>query len=241
MAGVIINVITVIAGTLVGLAFGRMIPERFRQMAFFAIGSCTLGFGAIMAIGGFSALSASTIGSFAPIVLAVSLVAGSLAGEALRIEERLEGLGDGIRRRLPAAVAGSAKAGRFSEGFVTASIFFCAGAMTFMGSIQAGLGDPSTLYLKATLDGISSIVLSCALGIGVGFAAATVLVVQGGLALLAGLLGGLITSSMTASIDAVGGVMLIALGVEILDIKKLRVGNMLPSLVVAAAIAGIAG
>jgi uncharacterized membrane protein YqgA involved in biofilm formation len=124
---------------------------------------------------------------------------------------------------------------------MTASIFFCAGAMTIMGSIQAGMGDPSTLYLKSTLDGISSIALSTALGVGVGFSAVTILVVQGGIALGAGALSAFITPAMMASINLVGGAMLIALGIEILGIKKLRVGNMLPALIFAVLMAWLMG
>ncbi|MDR2672389.1 MAG: DUF554 domain-containing protein [Coriobacteriales bacterium] len=265
MTGVGLNILTVIIGTAIGVLFGRVIPERFRQVVFYAIGSCTIAFGAIMAVSGFSDLSATSVGSLAAIVLVLSLVLGSLTGELLRIEQRLEGLGSLMHRLLPRGGpkvgSGTARASEkrteigargnapsdasasstFAEGFMTASIFFCAGAMTIMGSIQAGLGDPSTLYLKSTLDGISSIALSTALGIGVGFSAVTILVVQGGIALGASALSALITPAIMAAINLVGGAMLVALGIEILGIKKLRVGNMLPALIYAIILAAIIG
>ncbi|MDR2714458.1 MAG: DUF554 domain-containing protein [Coriobacteriales bacterium] len=256
MIGVFANVITVLIGTALGLLFGKLIPERFRQIVFYAIGACTIGFGAIIAVGGFTDLSATQVGKLAAIVLVVSLVGGALIGELLRIEDGLEALGGlmhrltqrkgltetkGSTKKVSAKTSKNEAAGLFSEGFVTASVLFCAGAMTILGSIQAGLGDPSTLYLKATLDGVSAIALSTALGIGVGFAAATVLIVQGGLALLAGLLGDAITPAMIASIEVVGGVMLIALGIEILGIKKLKVGNMIPALLIALILGALLG
>ena len=274
MSGVGLNSITVIAGTVLGVLFGRAFPQRFRQMVFYAIGTCTLAFGAVMAVEGFGELSATKIGSLTAIVLVVSLVLGALTGELLRIEQRLEGLGGLMYRLLPKsrglrskaqaqkarnAPANSANIGKsgglpaadpdasvdagstFAEGFMTASIFFCAGAMTIMGSIQAGLGDPATLYLKSTLDGISAIALSAALGIGVGFSALTILVVQGGIALGASALSPLVTPAIMAAISLVGGAMLVALGIEILDIKKLRVGNMLPALVYAVILAALLG
>ena len=275
-----------LAGTLLGVLFGRAFPQRFRQMVFYAIGTCTLAFGVVMAVDGFRELSASEVGSLTAIVLVVSLVLGALTGELLRIEQRLQGLGGllhklmskrrtrrqiGIQkkgageRESPVVLAAAKKsdifsagptdgretgvaedaptdnAANFAEGFMTASIFFCAGAMTIMGSIQAGLGDPATLYLKSTLDGISAIALSAALGVGVGFSALTILVVQGGIALGASALSPLVTPAVMAAISLTGGAMLVALGIEILEIKKLRVGNMLPALVYAVILAALLG
>jgi uncharacterized membrane protein YqgA involved in biofilm formation len=240
LTGVFLNIITVIIGTCIGVLFGRLFPERFRQIAFYAIGSCTIAFGAVSIIGGYTDLSATNVGSLTSVVLVISLVVGSLLGELLKIEDRLEGLGTMVHKLLPKSKkqnVDNSNSSSFAEGFMTASILFCAGAMTIMGSIQAGLGDPSTLYLKSTLDGISSIALSSALGIGVGFSIATIFVVQGGIALSAGALAAYITPAIMASINLVGGAMLIALGIEILGIKKLKVGNMLPALVIAVILA----
>jgi uncharacterized membrane protein YqgA involved in biofilm formation len=262
LTGVGLNIITVIIGTIIGVFFGRLFPERFRQIAFYAIGSCVIAFGAIMAYNGYTELSDTKVGSLSAIVLVISLVLGSLVGELLKIEDRLESLGRLLHRLLSKSskqqvkilsdsdsdnvgdsdnASASAATSTFAEGFMTASIFFCVGAMTIMGSIQAGLGDPSTLYLKSTLDGISSIALSTALGIGVGFSAITILIIQGGITLGAGVLAPFITPAIMSSINLVGGAMLIALGIEILGIKKLRVGNMLPALIFAIFMAWILG
>jgi uncharacterized membrane protein YqgA involved in biofilm formation len=274
MTGVLLNIVTVLVGTATGLLFGRLIPERLRQIVFYALGSCTIGFGAITTVDGYHQLSATQVGSFSALVLVISLVAGALTGEALRIEHRLEQLGQWLHDRLPRRRAGAtdgsaggvlarsdsggtaagadststaagaaagatapASSSHFAEGFMTASIFFCVGAMTFLGSIQAGLGDPSTLYLKSLLDGIAAIALTTALGIGVGFSALTIAVVEGGIALLAILLGDFFTPAIIGSLNLTGGVMLIALGIEIIGIKKLRVANMLPALLVALVLA----
>jgi uncharacterized membrane protein YqgA involved in biofilm formation len=275
MTGVVLNIVTVIAGTVLGLLFGRLIPERFRRIVFYAIGSCTLGFGAITVVSGYGELSATRVDSFAALILVVSLVVGALIGEALRIEYRLEHFASWLHERLPqvekggsagnpvasgpaasstaassnldgagkpaasstAAIKDPTNAAHFADGFMTASIFFCVGAMTFLGSIQAGLGDPSTLYLKSLLDGISAIALSASLGIGVGFSALTIAVLQGGIALLATAVGDFFTPAIIGSLNLTGGVMLIALGIEIIGIKKLRVANMLPALFVALALA----
>ncbi|NLG10817.1 MAG: DUF554 domain-containing protein [Coriobacteriaceae bacterium] len=245
MNGVFLNIITVIAGTALGLVFGKLIPERFRQIAFFAIGSCTIAFGAITTVDGFADLSAGRVGSFAALVLVTSLVSGSLFGELLRIEQRIEGLGGWLHRllkkRFKRGDQADSSPSTFAEGFMTASIFFCVGAMTVMGSIQAGLGDPSTLYLKSLLDGISAIFLTTALGIGVGFSAFSVFIIQGGLAVFAGFLKGFLTSAVMASISLVGGTMLIALGIDIIGIKKMKVGNMLPALLIAVLLGWLLG
>ena len=237
MSGVFLNIFTVIIGTAVGLLFGKLIPERFREIAFIAIGTCTVAFGAITTVSGFNDLAATRVGSFAALVLVTSLVVGALLGELLRIEQHIEGLGTWLHKLLKRCFKRGeeldASPSTFAEGFMTASIFFCVGAMTVMGSIQAGLGDPSTLYLKSLLDGISAIFLTTALGIGVGFSAVSVLIVQGGLALFAGFLGDFFTPAIMSAISLTGGTMLIALGIDIIGIKKMKVGNMLPALLVA--------
>ncbi|MDR0308472.1 MAG: DUF554 domain-containing protein [Coriobacteriales bacterium] len=233
MSGVILNILTVIVGTAIGLLFGRLIAERFREITFYAIGACTIGFGAITTVAGFTDLKATDVGSFTLLVPVISLVIGAIIGEALRFQDRLESLGTWMQGRLPKSFGKGTGKQNFVQGYMTATILFCVGAMTLLGSIQAGLGDPSTLYLKSLLDGISSIALAAAFGIGVGFAVVSILVIQGGLALLAMFFGDFFTPAIIASIDLVGGIMLIALGIEILNIKKLRVANMLPALLVA--------
>ena len=247
MSGVLLNIVTVAVGTAIGLVFGNLITERFRQIAFLAIGSCTLGFGVIITVGGFGDLRSTELGSLALLVPVFSLVIGALIGEALRIEDRLASIGGWLEKRFGSKRSDAAETEpttqkhSFIEGYMTATILFCVGAMTFLGSIQAGLGDPSILYLKSLLDGISSIALACALGIGVGFSVFSILIIQGGLALIGMFFGDFFTTAIIASIDLVGGIMLIALGIEILDIRRMKVSNMLPALLIAMAFGWLLG
>lgn len=241
--GVLVNVGTVLAGTAIGLLFGGLIQERFRQIAFKAIGLSTTIIGMSMSIAGLSALGKTKLGDYAPLVMVGSLVIGSIAGEALGIEAGLEKLGHWLQRlaaRAPKVAPNpdnqpDEKGHTIVEGFVTASLLFCVGAMTVLGSIQDGLGDPSLLYLKATLDGIAAIALSTALGIGVGLSALPVLVLQGGIALGASALQPYMTAAVIAGIQAVGGALILAIGLDITGIKRLPVGNMLPAILVAMA------
>jgi uncharacterized membrane protein YqgA involved in biofilm formation len=242
MSGVVLNIITVLVGTAVGLLFGNLITERFREIAFRAIGICTIGFGVIITVGGFGDLRATEVANLALLVPVFSLVIGALTGEALRIEDRLAVLGAWLEKRFATKGKSEEQTGdkhevaaksSFIEGYLTATILFCVGAMTFLGSIQAGLGDPSILYLKSLLDGISAIALSCALGIGVGFSGFSILIIQGGLALLGMVFGDFFTPAIIASIDLVGGIMLVGLGIDILGIQQMKTANMLPALLVA--------
>lgn len=252
MSGVIVNVLTVMAGTTVGLLFGKAIADRFRTIAFTAIGLATLVIGASMSISGLKEMGASHMGDYAMLVFVGALVVGALTGEALRIEYWLERLGQTLQDlsyRLPwistaprsASDEPGEKGRTLVEGFVTASLLFCVGAMTILGSIQDGLGDPSVLYLKATLDGFAALFLATSLGIGVGLSVLPVLVIQGGLSLGAHALEPLMTSAVIASIEAVGGALILAIGVDLLGIKRLPVGNMLPAIILAAIVGGLLG
>jgi len=252
VSGVFVNVITVLVGTALGLVFGKAIPERFRAIAFLAIGLATSIIGLSMSIGGLSAMSKTEMGDYAFLVFVGALLIGSLAGEALRIEYWLERFGrvlQDLSYRLPWMSTAPKTAGdepgekghTLVEGFVTASLLFCVGAMTVLGSIQDGLGDPTVLYLKATLDGFAALFLAATLGAGVGLSAIPVLVIQGGIALGAQSLGPMITPAVIASISAVGGGLITAIGIDLLGIKRLPVGNMLPAIVIAAVAGGILG
>jgi hypothetical protein len=247
--GVFANVAAVLAGTFIGLLFGGLIPERMRETTFRAIGLAVLVLGVGMSIGGMAAMNGAqgALGRYAALVFVGSLVAGALIGEALRIEYWLERFGrwlQDVSYRMPwlAPTAKSAadepgeKGHTLVEGFVTASLLFCVGAMTVLGSIQDGLGDPSTLYLKAMLDGFASIALASTLGAGVGLSVIPILVIQGGIALAASTLAG-VTPETVAAIEAVGGALIAAIGLDLTGIKRLPVGNMLPAVFVAMAFA----
>lgn len=247
--GVIANVAAVLAGTAVGLMFGGLIPERMRETTFRAIGLAVVVIGLGMSVGGIAQMGEASglLGKYAALVFVGSLVLGALIGEALRIEYWLERFGkwlQDVAYRMPwlAPTAPSAadepgeKGRTLVEGFVTASLLYCVGAMTVLGSIQDGLGDPSTLYLKAMLDGFASIALATTLGAGVGLSVIPIVIIQGGIALAASGLSG-VTPETIAAIEAVGGALIAAIGLDLTGIKRLPVGNMLPAVFVAMALA----
>jgi uncharacterized membrane protein YqgA involved in biofilm formation len=247
--GVAINIVAVLIGTAVGLVFGRLISERFRAIAFLAIGLAVIIIGATIALGGLADLGTTHLGDYAALVLVGALVVGSLIGEALKVEYRLERFGQWLQAKtygLPMFAAGSAdqpgeRGHTLVEGFVTASLLFCTGAMTVLGSLQDGLGDPSLLSLKALLDGVASIALATTLGAGVGLSVIPILVLQGGIALTAGFLEPYITPAVIASIEAIGGALILAIGLDLTGIKRLPVGNMLPAVFLGAAVALVLG
>lgn len=252
MSGVVVNVLTILAGTAIGLAFGRAISDRFRTIAFVAIGLSTTVIGASMSIGGLRAMGETRLGNYAALVLVGSLVVGALIGEAIRIEYWLQRFGEWLQDlsyRLPflaptpkvASDEPGEKGHTLVEGFVTASLLFCVGAMTVLGSIKDGLGDHSVLYLKSLLDGIAALFLSTTLGVGVALSVIPVIVVQGGIALSAHAMLPVMTPAVIASINGTGGALILAIGLDLLGIKRLPVGNMLPAIIIAAVVGGLLG
>jgi uncharacterized membrane protein YqgA involved in biofilm formation len=154
-----------------------------------------------------------------------SLVIGGLLGEFLKIEKRLENVGIWFQSKIPS------KGGSFSDGFVTASLVYCVGAMAIVGSLEDGLsGNPSTLFAKSILDGVSAVIFAATLGIGVAFSALPVFIYQGGITLLAGLLQPWLTETVISQMSLVGGILIFAIGINLLEIKKINVGNLLPSI-----------
>ena len=217
LLGVLINVATVIIGSSLGLLLKKGIPERITKSAMTAIGLCTLYIGIDGALDGENT-----------IVLILSMVFGTIIGTAADIDGRIEKLGLFIENKIKK----DSEKGSVAQGFITASLLFCIGAMTIVGSLNAGLkGDNELLITKSILDLISSCMLSSTLGIGVIFAAIFVFLYQGGLVLLAGLLQNVLTdTALIAEITCAGSLMIIALGLNILGITKIRVANFLPAL-----------
>jgi uncharacterized membrane protein YqgA involved in biofilm formation len=212
--GTLVNTAAVILGTGLGLAVGGRLSDRMQRIITTGLGLATLLIGTQMALKSQNLL-----------VVIASLVLGGLLGEWLDLESRLERMGERLRR-----VAGSGS-GTFVAGFVTASLVFCVGPMTIVGSIQEGLGaGPELLYTKALLDGAASVAFASGLGIGVGFAAVTVLVLQGGLTLFGGQLAILLRPDVLAEMAATGGLLIVAIGFLLLEIKRLPVANLLPAL-----------
>ncbi len=247
--GVIVNVLAVLVGTAIGLVFGKLISERFRAIAYAAIGLAVIIIGISIALGGMVDLGTTALGDYSALVLVGALVVGSLTGEAMRIEHYLERFGHWLQDkayRAPVLSPGTSdqpgeKGHTLVEGFVTASLLFCVGAMTVLGSLQDGLGDPSLLFLKSLLDGIAAVALATTLGAGVGLSAVPILVLQGGIALAASGVEPYITPVVIASIEAVGGALILAIGLDLAQIRRLPVGNMLPAVFLAAAAALILG
>ncbi len=234
--GVIVNVVTVLAGSAIGLMFGKLISERFRKITFAALGLSTSLIGASMVIGGLAA--ADKAGArYAVLVLVGSLVVGGLLGEAIGVEAGLERFGRRLRDvvyRLRFLSADGEGEHRMVEGFVVASLLYCVGTMTIVGSIQDGLGKPDLLVLKALLDGVASIALASALGIGVAFSIIPILVVQGGIALGAHWVGPYLTADVIREMSTVGGTLIFAIGLDLMDVKRLPVGNLMPAVFIAA-------
>ena len=214
MQGTLVNTFAIIIGSLVGVGLRSGIPAQFKETVIGAIGL------AVLLIGAKNALQTEAL-----LLVIISLAVGSLAGEVLRIEDRLEGMGRWIGRRLAGREEGVANA------FVTASLVFCVGAMAVVGSLESGLtGNHQTLYAKSLLDGVTSIVFASTLGIGVIFSALAVLLYQGVITLSAGYLKPFLTPPVVEQMTAVGGLLILAIGINILGIKRLRIGNMLPAI-----------
>jgi len=212
--GTIVNCLTIIAGSLIGIGFRNGIPEKYNQTVMQAIGL------SVLLIGIKSALGCNDL-----LIIIISLAIGSLMGEWIGIENYLERLGNYLETKF------SKTSSSFSAGFVTASLMYCVGSMAIVGSLESGLtGNHATLFAKAALDGIVGIILSSSLGIGVLFSAVPVLVYQGGITLMAGLLKPLLIPAVVSQMSATGGLLIVALGLNMLREKKLKVGNMLPAI-----------
>jgi len=233
-SGTWINVGAILAGTAVGLLAGARMPERLNRTLMQVLGLVTLFVGLGMARG----LEGASAGPLPGVIVAlVSLALGALAGEALGIEERLGELGEDIRSR----VGGG---GRFTDGFVTASLLYCIGPMAIVGSIQNGLAfDSRTLVLKSALDGIASVALAGVYGVGVGFSILPILVLQGGVSLAAAGLARTLpdpaTDPRVLLVSGAGGLLVAGIGVNLLlgglgvEGRRVRVGAMLPALLIA--------
>lgn len=218
ITGTIVNVLAVLAGSALGLLFHTRLPQRFVDILFQAIGLFTLALGIKMALGGQMWM-----------LIVLSLIAGALFGELLKLEVFFDGLASRLAKRLR---IGSAL---FNEGLLTAFLLYCMGSMTVLGAIEEGMGGkPDLYYLKSVMDGISSVALASGLGIGVMFSAVPLFVYQAGLTLLAFWFGTFFPESLIAEVSAVGGILLIGLGLNILKIAQIKMLNLLPALAFAA-------
>jgi len=241
MIGTLLNVFTVALGSALGLLIGGRLPERIQSSVVTGLGLVTL------VVGIDNALQTGNI-----ILPLLSIGSGVIVGELLDLDGKLQAFGGWLQRRFggsaeeePAADAASDELDartRFITGFVTASLVFCVGPLTFLGSIQDGMtGDYQLLAIKSVLDGFAALAFASAMGIGVAFSIITVLVLQGGLALLGALAGGFMSDPMITEMTATGGLVLIGLSLVLLDVKKPRMANFLPALIIAPLLVLVAG
>ena len=225
--GTLPNCCAIIIGALLGVFCKRGLPEKWQETMMSSIALC------ILIIGVQMALKTQNI-----IIVIFSLVLGAIAGEIIDIEGAMNRLGKYLGNKLSSGDSSAAAA--IGAGFVNASILFCSGAMAILGSIQDGLAaDHTTLFAKATLDGLISLILSANLGIGVILSALSVGIYQGSITLLAGFIGPLVTDAMLTEITASGGIMIMAIGCNMLKISSIRIGNLLPGMLFAAVLTAL--
>ena len=216
--GTLINTATVLVGGSVGLIIGDRIPERIRTIVVQVIGLVTLGLGL-----------GDVLKTHNMVFPLVGMVLGGIVGELLAIERRLEGLGEVIRRKF----ARNQEPGRFVNGFVTATLLFCIGPLTILGAMQDATGETPQLYIiKGTLDGFMNVVFGAIYGVGAVFSALSIFVVQGSLTLGGSALDNLLNERMRIELFSAGGFAVMAIGLNLLEIKKIRLGSLLPGLVI---------
>jgi uncharacterized membrane protein YqgA involved in biofilm formation len=216
MIGVIINVITVLIGSSIGLLLKRSIPDRVSRATMIGLGVCTL------YIGISGSLMAENV-----LVLIASVVSGAVAGTLLKIDDAINKLAKKVESRFKK----NNNEVSVAEGIISATLLFCVGSMTITGSIQAGLtGDNSILITKAMLDLVSSMMLASTLGIGVLLSSAAVFVIQGGLVLLSGLISSVMTTASINEMTAVGSLLIIMIGTNLMGITKIKVADFLPAI-----------
>lgn len=229
--GTVVNVVAVLVGSVLGVLIGHRLSHRTRDLVTDAIGLVTLLIALMSALTVRDQALSDAVGDSAPVLIVLgAMVIGGIAGSLLRIEQRLEGFGAWIQHRFDRGEGQST----FVEGFVTASMVFCVGPLTFLGALSDGLGNGADqLYLKSVLDGFTSIAFAASFGWGVAASAVVVLVVQGLMTAVGALLGDVLPDAHVTALGATGGVMLIGVGLRLLKIKQVAVADLLPALIVA--------
>ncbi len=238
--GTVVNAVAVLLGSTLGVLIGHRLPLRTRTVVTDALGLVTLLIAASSAIAVTDANLSDAVGDSAPMLIVLgALLLGAILGSLARIEDRLEGLGDTLQRRFTRRSTGSAAEehaarDRFVVGFMTASLVFCVGPLTILGSVTEGIGEgPDQLLLKSALDGFASIAFAAAFGWGVAASVLTLVVVQGSLTALGAALGDILPDAHLAALTATGGLLLVGVALRLLEIKQLKVGDLLPALLIA--------
>ena len=217
MLGTIVNSLAIIAGSLLGLLFSKGIPDNYKEIILSAVGL------SVVLIGVKSALVSDSL-----MVIIFSLVLGALVGEWMKIEKRLADLGDFLESSVAAKSSDSSS---FSRGFVTASLVFCVGSMAIVGSLESGLtGNHQTLFAKSVLDGVTSVIFASTMGLGVMFSSVAVFLYQGMITLTAVFMKNFLVTETIEQMTSVGGLLIVAIGFNMLKITTIRVGNLIPAI-----------
>ncbi len=233
--GTIINVAGIIFGGLLGMLFGKIMPERLQDSLSKSCGVCVLFIGIAGALEGMMSVEGTTLVSGKTMLIIISIALGALVGELINIEAGIEKFGEWLKVK-----TGNSSEHRFVEGFVTASLTVCIGAMAIVGSIEDGIfGDYSILATKAILDLIIILVMTCSLGKGCIFSAIPVALLQGGITILARFIKPLMTEGALSNLSLVGSILIFCVGVNLVWGKKVRVANLLPAIVFAVGFAFI--
>ncbi len=231
--GTVVNVAAVLLGAVVGVLVGHRLSQRTRDVVTDGLGLVTL----LIAAGAAASVTdpdwTSVVGDSAPLLIVLgSVVGGGIVGSLLRVEDRLEGFGGWLQRRLGGT--GTADRQRFIEGFVSSSLLFCTGPLTVLGSLNDGLGNGADqLFLKSALDGFAAIAFAASFGWGVAASVISLVVIQGSLTALGAALGDVLPAAQVASLSATGGLLLVGVALRLLRLKQLPVGDLLPALLLA--------
>lgn len=217
MLGTIVNSLAIIGGSLLGMLFSRGIPERYKQIIMSGVGL------SVMLIGIKSAFKSDEL-----MIVIFSMVIGAAIGEWIRIEDRLEALGRFLERKVSSR---SGDTGSFARGFVTASLVFCVGSMAIVGSLESGLtGNHQTLFAKSVLDGVTSVIFASTMGLGVMFSSFAVFLYQGLITMTAVFMKSFLVAETVNQMTSVGGLLILTIGMNMLKITAIRVGNMIPAI-----------
>lgn len=229
--GTIVNVAAIVAGSTVGMLLKGGLPKRYQDTVMSALGLCTMFIGISGALTGLLTVQEGVLETQETMMMIASMISGALIGEFLDIERRLEAFGEWCRRLVARANLKGGGMENFVEAFVTSSLVVCVGAMAIVGALEDGLNhNYSILFAKAVMDGVLSVVFAASMGIGVFFSAVPILVYQGGISLLAGLVRPYLTESVIGRMSFVGSVLIFALGINLIFGKKIKIGNLLPAM-----------
>lgn len=223
--GTIVNVVAVVTGAVAGILIRNGLSERVKSIIMQGVGLAVLFVGLSGALQGLYTVAGDSLDRQYIMLMIASLLIGGITGELLQIETRLERIGEWFQNRF------SRSESTFAQGFVTASLIYCVGAMAIVGALEDGLtGDATILFSKAILDGVSAVIFAATMGIGVALSALPVLVYQGGITLLAGVLRPFLMDTVISQMSMVGGVLIFAIGLNILEVTRIKVGNLLPAI-----------